>query len=54
MCIRDSVLSGGCDLRVLQEMLGHADVATTQVYTHLSSDRLRDVYFQAHPRASSN
>jgi integrase/recombinase XerD len=48
------VLSGGCDLRVLQEMLGHADVATTQLYTHLSSDRLRDVYFQAHPRASAN
>jgi integrase/recombinase XerD len=47
------VLSGGCDLRVLQEMLGHADVATTQVYTHLSSDRLRDVYHMAHPRASS-
>jgi integrase/recombinase XerD len=46
------VLSGGCDLRVLQEMLGHADVATTQVYTHLSSERLRDVYFDAHPRAS--
>ncbi len=46
------VLSGGCDLRVLQEMLGHADVATTQVYTHLSGERLRDVYFSAHPRAS--
>jgi integrase/recombinase XerD len=46
------VLSGGCDLRVLQEMLGHADVATTQVYTHLSGERLRDVYFNAHPRAS--
>jgi len=46
------VLSGGCDLRVLQEMLGHADVATTQVYTHLSGERLRDVYFRAHPRAT--
>jgi integrase/recombinase XerD len=48
------VLSGGCDLRVLQEMLGHADVATTQVYTHLSGERLRDVYFNAHPRASAD
>ncbi|MGD0197981.1 MAG: site-specific tyrosine recombinase XerD [Solirubrobacteraceae bacterium] len=48
------VLSGGCDLRVLQEMLGHADVATTQVYTHLSGERLRDVYFSAHPRATES
>jgi integrase/recombinase XerD len=47
------LLSGGCDLRALQEMLGHADAATTQIYTHLSVEDLRETYFEAHPRSRS-